>query len=351
LKNILYISAFLPYKNSPHGGGHSAYQNILALKKNPRNHVNVIVCTTEKFKPSKALQIVSQNHLSLICGWIHDILGFRFKGFFLWPIVHTRANIRLYKAINNELNSNTYDYIYVDFTQMFLPVFNALKSRKMTTNIILCISDLYIQKFIRKNDFFSRFFMAKVANYERFIFSHCKKVIVLNDKDALLINYLYDIYHLEVKTYVAPLWVKKVSRSNIKKNECIFFGNFRRQENLEALEWFASNILHQVLKKHPLFKLHLIGEINFKIEFLNKFRKSIQCHGFLADPSAVFSRSSFTIAPLKHGAGIKYKVLDSLAANVPVIGTSVAFEGIKKNTKMYLSEREDFLQSILKLLR
>ncbi len=295
-------------------------------------------------------KIISQTGLSLLAGWLYDLLRLRFKGLFLWPFLHTRANIKLYNLIYDELSVNKYEYVYVDFTQMFLPVFNVLNSKKISTDIILCVSDLYIQKFMRKNNIFTNIFLGSIASFEKFIFSKCKKVIVLNEKDAFLIKLFYDIQNVEVRPYVPPSWVKKVSRKNIQPNECIFFGNFRRKENMEALEWFVNNVFPKLLEKYPFFKLSLIGEIDLHLDFLTKFSNSIQSHGFLEDPSVIFSRSHFSIAPLKYGAGIKYKVLDSLAANVPVIGTPVAFEGIKKNRKIFLAEREEFLNVISKFL-
>jgi hypothetical protein len=42
----------------------------------------------------------------------------------------------------------------------------------------------------------------------------------------------------------------------------------------------------------------------------------------------LLDETRLTIAPLRYGAGLKAKVLDSLAAGVPCVGTSIAFEGM-----------------------
>jgi hypothetical protein len=42
----------------------------------------------------------------------------------------------------------------------------------------------------------------------------------------------------------------------------------------------------------------------------------------------VFDRVRLTVAPLRYGAGIKGKVLDSLAAGVPCVMSQVAAEGL-----------------------
>jgi hypothetical protein len=50
--------------------------------------------------------------------------------------------------------------------------------------------------------------------------------------------------------------------------------------------------------------------------------------GHVADLSEIFDRVRLTVAPLRYGAGVKSKVLASLAAGVPCVMSPVAAEGI-----------------------
>ena len=192
--------------------------------------------------------------------------------------------------------------------------------------------------------------MGFIVKLEKFIFKQCDEIIVLSDKDSELIKNLYDINHIKVRPYIPPKWTTKVSRISYNKNVFVFFGNFNRQENLEALIWFLEEIFNELINKFPTFKWQVIGEVNVDEVRLRKYNKSVEFLGFLDDPSTIFSGCSASIAPLKYGAGIKYKVLDSLAAGVPIIGTSVAFEGIELDKKTILAEREGFLEAIIKHL-
>src|SRR5262249_15567301 len=49
----------------------------------------------------------------------------------------------------------------------------------------------------------------------------------------------------------------------------------------------------------------------------------------VASLDEVFRRVRLTIAPLRYGAGLKGKVLDSLAAGIPCVMTPVAAEGLE----------------------
>jgi O-antigen biosynthesis protein len=50
--------------------------------------------------------------------------------------------------------------------------------------------------------------------------------------------------------------------------------------------------------------------------------------GHVDDLAAELDAARLTVAPLRYGAGIKSKVIESLAAGVPCIGTTIAFEGM-----------------------
>ena len=59
-----------------------------------------------------------------------------------------------------------------------------------------------------------------------------------------------------------------------------------------------------------------------------KFDRRIRFVGRVPDLAAVLDQVRLTVAPLRFGAGLKGKVLDSLAAGVPCAMSAIAAEGI-----------------------
>jgi len=55
----------------------------------------------------------------------------------------------------------------------------------------------------------------------------------------------------------------------------------------------------------------------------------VRVMGHVPDLGTLLDRVRLTVAPLRYGAGLKGKVLSSLAAGVPCVGTSCAFEGME----------------------
>jgi glycosyltransferase involved in cell wall biosynthesis len=50
--------------------------------------------------------------------------------------------------------------------------------------------------------------------------------------------------------------------------------------------------------------------------------------GYVEDPTGWLSRARLHVNPMRYGAGVKLKFLDSLAAGLPFVTTSIGAEGI-----------------------
>ena len=117
-----------------------------------------------------------------------------------------------------------------------------------------------------------------------------------------------------------------------------------RKENEIAVLDFVNNIWPYVDKENT--KFYIIGaNPSKKISDLKD--DNIIVTGFVEDPKEYFSIMDLSVVPLTLGAGIKIKVLESLANKIPVITTSVGAEGIKyKNEFIVCDDFSLFAQNI-----
>lgn len=101
---------------------------------------------------------------------------------------------------------------------------------------------------------------------------------------------------------------------------------FGHPPNIDAAHWLVSSIMPEVWRSHPGIKCLLVGsELPPALKALESER--VEIVGFVSDLAALFERVRLTIAPLAFGAGIKGKVLQSLAAGIPCVCTPTAAEG------------------------
>lgn len=103
-------------------------------------------------------------------------------------------------------------------------------------------------------------------------------------------------------------------------------GNFAHAPNVDAALWLAREVMPLVWEAEPALPLVLAGSAMPGV-VRGLAGPLVEVLGHVAVTSELFGRVRLTVAPLRFGAGVKGKVLDSLAAGVPVAMTPVAAEG------------------------
>jgi hypothetical protein len=134
------------------------------------------------------------------------------------------------------------------------------------------------------------------------------------------------------------------------REEIGFTGNLSHPSTVDAAHFLISEIMPRVWKVNPDILCRVsASRIPREIRRLSAPRVSVsdspaECDGF-------FDRVRLTVAPLRHGAGVKAQVLDSFAAGVPCVMSPLAAEGIALPTAASLvgSDAEGIAAQILKV--
>jgi glycosyltransferase involved in cell wall biosynthesis len=107
-----------------------------------------------------------------------------------------------------------------------------------------------------------------------------------------------------------------------------FIGNYAHQPNADAARWLVEAVMPLVWRADPSITCRLVGGgMTEPVRQLAGAR--VEVVGHVADLSTgVFDRVRLTVAPLRFGAGLKGKVLESFAAGVPCVMSPVAAEGL-----------------------
>ena len=125
---------------------------------------------------------------------------------------------------------------------------------------------------------------------------------------------------------------KIVVPSYSEREDFVFIGNFWHEPNLDAIRYLKSTIWPLIKKKVPKAKLNIYGaycsEKGFQLT--NKEDRFI-VHGRARSAKAVVMDSRVSLAPIRFGAGIKGKLLESMAVGTPSITMTNGAEGIADN--------------------
>jgi glycosyltransferase involved in cell wall biosynthesis len=133
-----------------------------------------------------------------------------------------------------------------------------------------------------------------------------------------------------VNVHVVP-WSIQVRPTSIpfaKRRGLAFIGSFGHQPNGDAARWLITEIMPLVRRRAPKIECLLVGS-EMPDWLVDLCGNGVVAVGHVDSLAEVFDRVRLTVAPLSYGAGVKGKVLESLAAGTPCVCTPVAAEGLE----------------------
>ena len=105
-----------------------------------------------------------------------------------------------------------------------------------------------------------------------------------------------------------------------------FIGGFTHAPNADAVRFFLAEVWPLVLRGSPRCEFSIVGA-DLPPAVLDGVPGAVRYLGPVADAAPWFESLRLTVAPLRYGAGVKGKVVSSLAAGVPCVATPAAVEG------------------------
>jgi len=151
-------------------------------------------------------------------------------------------------------------------------------------------------------------------------------------------------------------WVLHNRRSSVtfkERSGIAFLGGYGHPPNREAVKHFVKNVMPRLRISQPGIEFHIYGSR------VTDDVKELACDdvivkGYVEKLSDVFDTCRVFVAPLLSGAGIKGKVLESIAHGIPTVLSPVAAEatGLTHGHSTFIAEStEQWCDSIINLYR
>ena len=133
----------------------------------------------------------------------------------------------------------------------------------------------------------------------------------------------------------------------------VFLGNLHSAPNRDAVRYFIEAIWPLVRQRKPDARFQIVG-INAP-DWLTGLhgREGVEIVGAVEDVRPFLHRAVCTVCPIRIGAGIQTKNLESLALGTPVVSTRIGFEGLdapEGDGVLVAETPRDFASSVLELL-
>ncbi len=244
----------------------------------------------------------------------------KFLGCLMLPLIFPLFSLRFNLKVLNYIKeiSPLYNIIYFDFSQVFIYSIFIKHPNK-----IFMSHDIIGQKMKRKKMSFLYIWMVYFSEF--ITLKSSTRRLCFSQKDQALLKNMYGLSSNAVSFYINKS-ILNIDTLNLSTEDYyIFLAAWNRAENSDGLFWFIDKVLPYV--SYAKFKIVGSGMSKAFKARLSQY-SNIDVIGFVEDPYILIAKSQALIAPLFNGAGVKVKVIESLATGTPVIGTPVAFEGV-----------------------
>ena len=142
------------------------------------------------------------------------------------------------------------------------------------------------------------------------------------------------------------------TKEALRNKKMIFVGNMRTEPNIDAVLFFSKDIFPQIKKKYPESTFWIVGA-NPPKEVLNlQSVEGINVTGKVDRVEDYCYDAAVSICPIRIGAGIQNKVLESMAMGIPVIASPVGIEGLRVKdgeTILAASSPDEYVMKISQL--
>jgi GT2 family glycosyltransferase len=139
-----------------------------------------------------------------------------------------------------------------------------------------------------------------------------------------------------------------------RPGKLLFVGGFSHRPNVDAVLWFVQAILPRVRAAAGDVHLFVVGS-NAPPEVLALAAADIVIAGMVPDEQlqAHYDSALVSVVPLRWGAGVKGKVVESMQYGVPAVTTSVGAQGLPDATRVLriADDAEAFAAHVITLLQ
>jgi glycosyltransferase involved in cell wall biosynthesis len=143
-----------------------------------------------------------------------------------------------------------------------------------------------------------------------------EKRTILEEEPGLDVRTLPNIH--EIANWRVPF---------VERRDLFFIGGFDHEPNVDAVRYFVAEVMPLVTRLLPEARFHIVGS-NMPPIIRDLASSQVVPVGYVEDVEPYFAQSRLFVAPLRHGAGMKGKVGQSLSFGLPVVTTPIGAEGI-----------------------
>jgi glycosyltransferase involved in cell wall biosynthesis len=176
----------------------------------------------------------------------------------------------------------------------------------------------------------------KLARYERAVMYGVDGVAAVSEEDQRMLLRLQpaarigvvpngvDTAHFSRSALVS----ERAGPLSLAANTLVFSGTLDFRPNVDAVLWFARQVLPRIRAQRPDVRLLLVGKRPAPTLRALAEQGLLMLTGEVPDARPYIAGAAVYVVPMRIGGGVRLKLLEALALEVPVVSTTMGAEGV-----------------------
>lgn len=275
-----------------------------------------------------------------------------------WPFVFYRYYSKTFENKLLEVLSSQVDIVVFDglYTTLYLDLVLKHSKAKCVYRAHNVEYFLWNKKYQNQRNIFIKtllfYFAKQVYNFESHTLQkvHALAAISKTDQNILL------SFNNKLPSEHIPFGFTPPEKNRVQiyrqVNQIGFVGALNWEPNVEALNWFLTEIWPIILVKNPHSNFHVAGRhTTSKIDF--KAHANVKYWGEVDDIQDFYNAVNIIVVPLKSGSGVRIKIVEAMYQQKAVVSTTKGVEGLELLHGKHLSianSSSEFANEIIELL-
>ncbi len=356
---ILFISLLLPHQYADHASAFTVFNVIKHLSKKHDISLISFARSEEEQKYSESLKSYCSMVKTVVMpqSFIKKLL-IRACIFAFKPISVSNSHCReMYDMIKSVTRNEHFDVVQIEYTPMgqYLSAVNGLTTLINVHDLMYVVAKRHAEnmRFSRRK---LEWLIDSIicSRYEARLYRRFDRVLTLSQKNK---EFLIDCNSsLDVSVIPPGVDVCQVqeSPSSSMGNKLIFMGAMWRSENVDAILYFYRSVFGLIRNAVPDVHLYIIGGSPSKEVTDLSSDPHVKVTGYVENIHPYYNECDVSVAPIRIAGGVMCKILDAMAAGLPVVTTSKGNEGVgaKPDEEILVSDTaEGFANKIITLLQ
>ena len=351
--NILILSPFFPYP--PNQGGKIRVFNLIKYLSR-QNRVTLACLTAERIENFGPLQEYCEQ---IVCVERPASAGRDLAKFLLgtMPFNYQRyASRKFREALTRLRQEKPFDVVQIEMPMLwqYADIFSgtplALDAHNVEYELIRtfrqeCGNPLKKVLYALEETKFTR--------WEEAAWAQCRVCFAVSDNERAIIGNRAGNPGKVVTVPNAVDLERFVFRPKSARGQRILFlGGLDWAPNLDSARYFLESILPRIREKSPETEVDFVGKDLWRIKDLIHFDK-VRLNENVPDVLPWFQQADVLAVPLRQGAGTRIKIIESMAAGLPVVTTSKGCDGTDVAHEKHLliaDSAQGFAEEVVRLL-